>query len=154
MTHSSNPPTPAHGTPAHDPIEALLDATERLSANVETLSNNISVQALQTRRLRRIALAVLGVFILVGGVGYYAVNENHDSQVTNCQNANETREANRLLWNYVLTLAGSNANPANARNLTKIKDWVDVLYRERDCSDLSREYKQPDPPDLSDPKAG
>lgn len=146
MTHSAREHTGE--VPVYDPIEALLAATERLTESVETLSTNVTVQAQQSRRLRRVAAAVIAVFVLVGGVGYYAVSESHDSQVVNCENANETRAANRVLWAYVLDLAAQGARPGSAENLTKIKAWVNVLYEDRDCSDLSRQYKQPDPPQL------
>jgi hypothetical protein len=149
MTHRSldGADTPGRGTSAYDPIEALLAATEQLSLNVQTLSNNITVQAKQSSRLRKIALALAGVIVLLVGVGYYAVNENHDNQVTNCENANESRAASRLLWNYILTFASRN-NPDNP-DIAKIQVWVNELYKDRDCSDLDREYKTPAPPDLS-----
>lgn len=119
---------------------------------------------------RRVApLLLVCTFVLAIGavVGTY-VNDRNDRErareqiavntanaVTTCQNANETREASRTLWNFVLDLSSArnvDATPAEVAYLEEFRDWIDTVYQERDCTDLSRKYPLPPPPAL--PTAG
>jgi hypothetical protein len=145
MTHASDTPTGEHS--AVDPVEALLYATNRLSDNVEALSENLTVQYKQSRRLRRVAVAVLGVVVLVLGIGWYAVSANSKTLVQACENANETRAANMALWTTVLGSV-QKSSPDPNKWVDELLDWIAVLYQPHDCDHLDRVYDVPPPPDF------
>lgn len=109
-------------------------------------------------------LALVILLIALGaGVGTYIndravdrsnadrIADNEDNAVTNCENANETRKANRTLWNFVLDLSQSGNSDATAQEvayLEQFRAWIGKVYQERDCTDLGREYPLPPPPTL------
>lgn len=109
-------------------------------------------------------LALLCLVIAIGaGIGTYVndranarqdrerIEANTENAITSCENANETREASRSLWNFVLDLSSArdeDATPQEVAARKKFRDWVDAVYRERDCADLSRKYPLPPPPAL------
>lgn len=83
-----------------------------------------------------------------------AIAVNKANAVTSCENANESREASRTLWNFVLDLstAGNpDATPDEAGYIDEFRGWIDEVYKARDCSDLSRKYPIPPPPALPTP---
>lgn len=76
---------------------------------------------------------------------------NSRNAITGCVNANETREASRTLWNFVLDLSLTNnedATPEEVDYLGEFRDWIGQVYKERDCDDLGRKYPIPPPPSL------
>lgn len=82
------------------------------------------------------------------------LRDNEENARIGCENANETREASRVLWNYVFdvsTARNQDATPEEQAYMTEIRDWIGKVYAERDCSDLSREYPIPSPPALPTP---
>jgi hypothetical protein len=102
------------------------------------------------------------VIALVAAVGTYfndravtssnteRIQDNTTNAITNCENANETREASRTLWNFVLdlSLARKDGSPERVAYLEEFRTWIGEVYAERDCEDLSREYPLPPPPAL------
>lgn len=78
--------------------------------------------------------------------------ENRSNAVTACQNANDQREANRTLWVFVLTVSAANRTEPQTEQQKLISEkfrvWVTQLFAPRDCSDLSKKYKIPPPPDI------
>jgi hypothetical protein len=106
-------------------------------------------------------LALLILVIALGaGIGTYfndraiahsntsRIAENAENSVTNCQNANESREASRTLWFFVIDLAAKTAPPERVAYLGEVRAWVGDVYRAHDCSDLSRKYPIPPPPKI------
>jgi hypothetical protein len=76
---------------------------------------------------------------------------NTANAVTSCENANETREASRTLWNFVLDLSASSnkdATPEEIGYREEFRDWIAKVYEARDCQDLSRKYPIPPPPTI------
>lgn len=66
-----------------------------------------------------------------------------------CQNANDSRQANRELWDFIFSV--SLANPGNSTKqeinyLKEIKIWIDKVYAPHDCTDLAKKYVIPEPP--------
>ncbi len=110
------------------------------------------------------ALALLCLLLAIGaGVGTYVndraissantkrIADNEANAKTSCENANESRQASRTLWNFVLdlALAGNQASAAEVAYFAEIREWIGQVYRERDCDDLSRKYPIPPPPILA-----
>lgn len=109
-------------------------------------------------------LALLALlFAIAAGVGTYVndranarqdrerIEANEANAVTSCENANETREASRTLWNFALDNAEANnpdAPPEVKRYLQEFRAYVDAVYAPRDCSDLSKKYPLPEPPEI------
>jgi len=100
-----------------------------------------------------VANTVLGVLLIsTRATAHRAEEQNRENAVTACLNGNESRAANLSLWNFVLELSAvsreEEPTPAEAKRLADFKAWVASLYAPRDCSDLSRKYPIPPPPDL------
>lgn len=79
------------------------------------------------------------------------ISDNESNAVTNCLNANESREASRALWNFVLDsiVAGNPpTTPEEAAFVTDFRAYVGKVYAARDCNDLSRKYPLPPPPTI------
>lgn len=102
-------------------------------------------------------LAVLALVIAIVATAWSASNDraqvkaNTANQVTSCENANESREAARTLWSFALdaALAGNpDASEQDIAYVAAFQDYVDAVYRQRDCSDLGRRYELPPPPTL------
>jgi hypothetical protein len=64
-----------------------------------------------------------------------------------CENANDQRSANLALWEFLLT-SSEQQHPENTAQTEAFRSWVHVLYRAHDCTDLSKTYTIPPPPDL------
>lgn len=91
-------------------------------------------------------LACAGIWL-----GASASWQNSKDLVTNCQNANESRAAARSLWGYVVDLSeASNPSPTkhDRQVITNFRRYVNAVYVPHDCSDLSKKYPLPDPPEI------
>lgn len=77
-------------------------------------------------------------------------HENRDNAVTSCRNANDSREAQRLLWTFILDAGAANNDrtPEQKETARKFRVWIGELFADRDCSDLSKRYPLPPPPSL------
>ena len=98
-----------------------------------------------------IALAALsGIWL-----GAAASVQNGRNLVTNCENANESRAASRALWGYILDVSmASNPDPTKheQRFYDDFREYINAVYIQHDCSDLSKKYPLPDPPKVIAPK--
>lgn len=97
-----------------------------------------------------VALAALGGILLAGK----AELQNRDDLVTSCQNANESRTAASSLWGYIIDVSvASNPDPTpeQRRFFHDLREYVDAVYVQHDCTDLSRKYPLPDPPQIPKP---
>lgn len=130
---------------------------ENLTTEVKALRESIEMQ--QSRITRQNLIIAIGCLVLAlvigGGVWLWRLNENLEdankelasSQVINCQNANNTRANQRILWDFVLDVS-NDAGPEEAAILESIRTFIHDLFAERDCSDLTKEYRTPVPPDI------
>jgi uncharacterized protein HemX len=111
-----------------------------------------------------LALLIL-VIALAAGVGTYfndraitnsnakRLSDNEHNAVVNCQNANESREASRNLWNYILDISAARqpaASPDEAAYLDQFRAYVNDVYAPHDCDHLDKKYELPSPPPLPD----
>ena len=95
-------------------------------------------------------LACAGIWL-----GASASWQNSKDLVTNCENANESRQAARALWGYVIDVSSVNnpdRTPREQRVLDGFRDYVNDVYAPRDCTDLSKKYPLPDPPAVVEPR--
>lgn len=80
-----------------------------------------------------------------------AVKKVSTSAVVSCQNANETREANLALWNFVIDLSVAGQKKTDEKTIKYLQDiraWVGKVYQDHDCNDLDKKYPIPDPPPI------
>lgn len=77
-----------------------------------------------------------------------AADDVETAQLTNCQNANNTRANQTQVWDFVLNLSGADAGPQETAALESIKAWIHDVFAERDCSDQTKKYDVPVPPDI------
>lgn len=125
--------------------------------------HEINGRVMESVFYRRIAplLIIFAVLIaVVAAVGTYANNQaitrantarikgSETDAVTACENANESREASRKLWYFVVDLASQTAPPERVTYLGEVRDWIGQVYQPHDCQDLSRKYPLPPPPSI------
>lgn len=68
-----------------------------------------------------------------------ATKRNHDSQVATCVASNQSRQDNKALWNFFISLAVpdvSKAPPATQEAVAKLRAKLDMTYSQRDCARL------------------
>lgn len=140
-------------------MEDLTRETSALRKQVEALANRLHVSQQQVHRTRILTRAVLAiaagslVLAVITGINVYqtmnAVEDTEENAVTACENANESRDAQRILWSTIIAQsAASNPDrsPDELEFIEEFQAWVDELFEHRDCTDLSREYPVPEPP--------
>ena len=139
-------------------ISALLAETRRLSGQVERLGDRLTVSQTQVQRTKGLTRWVL-LLAMISLIGVFAtgillfqvrdaVDTNEQNAITTCKNANETRKANAVLWNFVLDVSEKNntGDETTTAYLEAIRGWVNELYAPRDCNNLDKEYPIPEPP--------
>lgn len=150
-----------------DPRELAAIAT-RLGKRVEVLSERLSVSQRQVIRMRWLTwlTAVLAALAVVGGVVSIQLwqglrdtaRDNTAAAVQACRNSNDSRNANRVLWDFVIDVSEANntdATPKQRQQLERIRTWVARLYAAHDCTHLGKAYPLPPPPPiLNDRKKG
>lgn len=97
-----------------------------------------------------LVIVVIGVQqLLYQRAGNEADHNNKRLLVTNCQNANESRAANRELWGFILdvsTAGDNNPSPREQAFAQEFRDYINAVFAARDCSDLGKKYPLPNPP--------
>jgi len=144
-----------------DSLNRAAKAAEELKRTVESFARRLKIsqeqieaQRKQGNRTRFLSVVALltSLAVLVGGVLLYNVyGQIHEAQVQSCQNGNDSREQNRVLWHFILAASAANNPKMTPRQRKLSKDmltWVDKLYAPRDCSDLTKKYKIPEPPPI------
>lgn len=142
---------------------AVHDLTEHVKMLLGELSiakdeaSRIERQARRTRWLARV-VAVLVVACLAGvAVSLYlaakvreTAETNKANQVTACENANFSRQANRALWAFVLDASAARPDQTEQQRelIADLRVWIGELYQDHDCSDLNRKYTIPPAPTL------
>lgn len=138
-------------------IQELKRDMKAMTNAVNGFSDRLTATHLLARRVRLalIGLALLGT-VLTWVMWDRSVETrersaaNHAAQVTQCQNANETREGMRNVWDFVLgyEIADPNNNPAELTMAQMILPYIHGVWAERDCSQLNKKYELPEPPAL------
>ena len=77
-------------------------------------------------------------------------DENKQNAITSCENANDSRAAQRALWGFILQASAANKDktPQQRKTADEFGAWVNKLFAERDCTNLSKRYTIPPPPHL------
>jgi hypothetical protein len=159
-----SPSEPGASDLTGDPAD-LITAVNNLTDRVETLTDRLNVSQRQTKAIDRqqrlilflfvAGLMLAGAFILFGAIQWGRVTDTVEATqgnaVQGCENANETRAGQRLLWKTLFGLSQP-AGPEEAKRMKALQDWIDALFAERDCTDLGREYPLPTPPSLAPPQ--
>lgn len=70
------------------------------------------------------------------------------NQTVNCQNANDTRGSQKLVWDFILDVSAADAGPGETAALESIRAWIHDVFANRDCADLKKIYKVPVPPNV------
>lgn len=108
------------------------------------------------KRQKRESIGIGLLALALGASVVYSDQRDDRAQVQACENANESRAAQLVLWNFVIDVSSvpdpGEKPPTEAEQAARedIRDWLEELFAPRDCSDLTREYKIPDPPPLID----
>lgn len=141
-------------------LEDNLTATKDLTKEVHDLSGRFSAKEILHNRTRR--LGYIAIFIslvaIVGLIlsGYLIYQNSQNAQVValnariNCENANDSRAANKKIWTLVVESSKSDPNrtPRDVENSEAFQRYINKLYEPRDCNDLDRRYPIPDPPEF------
>jgi len=147
----------------------LLVATTDLAQRVNVLSDHLTVsqdqalraekQAHRTKYLTRLVFALVVLSLLGVGINAIVIQEVRDTgaankanAVTACRNANDSRQANKALWDWLVnaSLAQSTQTPEARELLRELSEYIKALYTPHDCADLSKKYPLPDPPPVID----
>lgn len=149
--------------PKDDDQPEVIKVTETLSEKVQRLIDTVTISTRQLLFLKIGGVVLAGVIalMLLGGVWLWTVAQdakeateaNERTAVVNCQNANESRRAQVVLWDFILAASGrDDEEPRTAEEeqfREEFRDWIHALYAERDCQNLDKKYKLPDPPSIS-----
>lgn len=139
-------------------FEENLAATKELTSEVHELAGRFSAKEIIHKRIRRLGIAAIIVssISLIGLVisGYLIYQNSKNVEATenvakiNCENANDSREANRKIWTLVVQTSSNDPNrtPQDIQRAQAFQDYINKLYAQRDCNDLDRRYTIPDPP--------
>lgn len=145
----------------NDAVRALEDVNESvkdLKGELHDFRGTFTAKEILNRRTRILTFVnmVVGAVSVVSLVicGYLISQNLKNVKNTeavakiNCENANDSRKANRQIWTLVVDASSQDPNrtPNDVRNSQKFQAFIDKLYAPRDCNDLSRRYPIPNPP--------
>lgn len=150
----------------------MTPATPPTRGDLELLGNEIAnlTGAYKTSRKRLIisyvviallAVLVVGTVVLTiisinassdaknaAAVSLRATGDAKKAQVVSCQNANETRAGQRQWIDFQLDTSKGTGGPELDQAIELIRTWTHDLFANRDCSDLTKKYEIPTPPDV------
>lgn len=106
---------------------------------------NVNAFAARTRLILISVIVALTVAVFGGGAAVFAFVRadkaeerselNSKYLIENCRSANESRAAQRELWDYVIVLSSQDKQTkTEAANLVKFKAFVTKTFADRDCS--------------------
>jgi hypothetical protein len=137
--------------------EKLIEAAGGLRGEVQKMREEFTKSKALVRRLKILTYVLIGFVILfIGFVGYYydrhqdVVQANSHTLYVNCVNANESRDANRAINQFWLTLwvQGVELTPRQLQWTQDFGKYIDDVYKPRDCHNLQKRYPLPEPPQL------
>jgi hypothetical protein len=97
----------------------------------------------RTRQLRILAVCIVFNLLLTVGFGLLTYKTNQlarlaqkakDAIVANCEVANDSRENNHALWDYILALPPSEPRTAEQeKRISEFETFIDRTFAQRDC---------------------
>lgn len=141
-----------------DVIEALnrnTKSNEGLGGRIDTLATAVDKDRLLADRTRMLTFAVIGLTSAMGfgfaWVLYDRGADNRHNAYVQCVNANESRQFNKGMWDYILghELGDRSEHQAPDELLMSetILPMIHYANRPRDCDHLDRKYDMPEVPD-------
>lgn len=130
----------------------LLQATETLTNEVHKLADRLSAKEVLHRRTRMLTIiaVIIGVLSAIGvGFAGYAVHQNDQNAKTGCVNANQVREAQRNIWNFLFAATDPNDPEVTEEDkilLDRLETYINKVFAERDCDNLGKKYNLPPAP--------
>lgn len=132
-------------------LEENLQAIKDLTIEVKSLAGRLTAKEILHKRILRLglvavfisAIAILGLIIS----GYVAYENSQNARI-NCLNANESRRFNLDLWGYIIDseLNDDENTVRETEMIEKLRPYLEIAWRQRDCDDLSKRYAVPRPP--------
>lgn len=159
---------------SQEDINRLANEAEELSVAVGKLNEDmadqvttLSVVVKRDRKLTKwlavsvvldvILSAALGVIAFQAQTALSTAQENRDNAKLTCEVANQTRQAQVQLWEYVLTLSDTNAQNLTAEQkmrrtaqIVAFRAYLAQVFAVRNCEDPKA--SPPPPPTLPSPK--
>lgn len=137
-----------------DPQNRAIAAANSLQESVVDLKQEIGGLRSYGRRNRHliIGLAIslaLDVFLTIGVIiaavtannaGALA-DANRQNQIETCNASNQTRQASRNLWNYLLDTvekSPQNQTPQRQQQIAEFRAYMQNAYVDRDCSRIGK----------------
>lgn len=129
----------------------LLQATLGLTQEVHDLSGRLSAKELLQKRTRMLTFVAIfiAVFSIIGTVAAFtSIYQNAQNAKTTCLNANQTREAQSNIWDFVYESNKSDPEltERDRQAIVRLQQYTDKVFAQRDCDDLSKKYDLPPPP--------
>ena len=138
--------------------DELLKAIQALSDQAEALAEKVDIAARIQKRLSAwvrvvVALAVTSILLALVSIGLYiqghtAVTTAREASVSICQNGNEFRAAQLALWQTIFAIPNPGATSAEKHRVALLSAWINQVYAQHDCTDLTKKYPIPEPPTL------
>lgn len=161
------PDDPARHPPGYEPYEPmtqtqaveLIGRVGKLAAKLELSERQAEITgelAERNARTNRWLTGAIGLLVaVVIGAGFVVAElrdlaqDNRAAATTGCENANESRAAQRALWDYIIDVSVQ-SNPEAPDVVTEfyvdLRTYVHAVFGDRDCADLNQKYELPDPP--------
>lgn len=137
-----------------EPQNRAIAAAGRLQESVVELKDELSSLREYGRRNRHlivglaISLALdvlLTVAVIIAAITANKAGDlaaaNRQTQVDTCTAGNQTRQASRSLWNYVLDTVDKNPQnqtPERQRQIAEFRTYMENAYADRDCSRIGK----------------
>lgn len=147
-------------TESEDLRKEILELASAVSGNTEALRKSKEDQARTEKLAKRanlnsiIAVAAALLSLALGGVCVFLYNEIQANAVTSCENANNSRAVQRILWNGILDAPRDPDEPPLTEQEIKFReafrDYVNTAFGDRDCTNLDKKYPEPVFPELGD----
>lgn len=128
---------------------SLAERADELDKKLEQNPIDQSIAALvkaDNRRRRQVMLLAVSLaleFVLTIGLTFLSFQTNHIAQlaqnnkeavILNCETANDSREAQRKLWAYVIALPPQQTRtPEQQQRVEEFQVFVDKTFKPRDC---------------------
>lgn len=112
--------------------------------------NETNILANKLKLALRIIAVLVGVAFLSMSYMGYSIYENKHNATVQCENQNETREAFRFVFDFILgaELKDPENNPRENTMAKLILPYIHKTWAERDCTNLGKEYPEAKKPEL------
>jgi hypothetical protein len=123
----------------------LLDRLEQLGTQLDGVAERLAQVDIAATRTRRLAWGLAGSFVLdvaltivVTVLTIGAVTQGsslHASQLAACSISNQTRENERTLWGYLVSVSEQSPK-ANKDELVKFQQFVNKTFAPLNCTQI------------------